>query len=46
MEAALDPGVHGVGSDNYHEMVNNLAARHCEDTQVREDNPKRTLLNG
>ena len=34
MQAALGTGVNGTGSDQYHDMVNNLAARHCEDTQV------------
>ena len=34
MQAALEPGVNGANTDNYHESVNNLAARHCEDTQV------------
>ncbi|XP_028416448.1 protein C12orf4 homolog [Dendronephthya gigantea] len=34
MKEALEPGVAGINSDNYHESVNNLAARHCEDTQM------------
>ena len=34
MEEALE-GTDGTSSDHYHNLVNSLAARHCEDTQVR-----------